>query len=345
MKAWLRVCLSLMMLAMVSDISFADQAKAPEGSPVARHGRLKVVGSRIVDASGQGVQLRGMSTMGLQWFGGIVNEAAFRALALDWKADVVRLAMYVGEGGYATNPSVKAKLVEGVDLAIRTGLYVIVDWHVLNPGNPNDPIYAGADAFFKELATKYAAYPNLIYEIANEPNGSLNWKRDILPYAQRLVSEIRALDPDNLIIIGSGRWSQDLDFAADDPVAGANLAYTVHFYAGTHGSILRSKVESALDKGVAVFATEWGTSLASGDGGPFLDQAREWLRFLGERGIGWANWSLCDKAESSAAFKPGTPLTPDRVGPGGIPAWGVDELSESGAFVRSVLRGEEPLGK
>ena len=105
-------------------------------------------------------------------------------------------------------------------------------------------------------------------------------------------------------------------------MAGQNIAYTVHFYAGTHGAALRSKIQYALDKGVAVLsAPQWGTSLASGNGGPFLDQSRDWLRFLDQRGISWVNWSLCGKAETSAAFKSGTSLVPSRAGAGGFPVW------------------------
>jgi hypothetical protein len=50
------------------------------------------------------VQLRGMSTHGLQWFPQILNDNAFRALAVDWGSNVVRLALYVTENGYASNP-------------------------------------------------------------------------------------------------------------------------------------------------------------------------------------------------------------------------------------------------
>ena len=71
--------------------------------------------------------------------------------------------------------------MKGIDLALRDGLYVIVDWHVLSPGNPNDPLYQGADAFFAEVAKKYGKYPNIIYEIMNEPNGPLSWRRTSSP--------------------------------------------------------------------------------------------------------------------------------------------------------------------
>merc|ERR1719401_2646425 len=47
--------------------------------------------------------------------------------------------------------------------------------------------------------------------------------------------------------------------------------------------------------------------------------------------ISWANWAIADKAEACAALQPGS------VGTGG---WALDQLTASGSFVRSTLRGE-----
>ena len=44
------------------------------------------------------------------------------------------------------------------------------------------------------------------------------------------------------------------------------------------------------------------TSAADGNGGVYLDEAQRWIDFMNEHGISWANWSLCDKNESSAAL-------------------------------------------
>jgi endoglucanase len=349
MKKYLPVLMAAILFFAPNVSGSAQQAfqKAPAGSPVARYGRLKVVGNRICDERGKPVALRGMSTAGLQWYGETVNTDAFRALARDWKCDVIRLALYVGEGGYADNPELKDLVLKGVDLAIANGLYVIVDWHVLDPGDPNDPVYAGAEQFFRDMAKRYGKTANLIYEIMNEPNGPLVWARDLKPYAVKMTAAIRSFDPDNLIFIGSGTWSQDVDIAAADPVPGKNLAYTVHFYAGTHGQWLKDKIQTALNRGAAVFCSEWGTSEATGDGGPYLDRAEEWLAFLAERDIGWTNWSLCDKDETSAAFKSaegraGSPLVPTAKGKDGSPVWTVDQLTAGGAYVRARLRGEAP---
>ena len=106
--------------------------------------------------------------------------------------------------------------------------------------------------------------------------------------------------------------------------------YTFHFYAGTHGAELRKRIDDVRAKGLAVFVSEWGTSRADGSGGVFLNESGEWLDFLDERGLSWANWSLCDKNETSAALKPGTPN--DRL-------WTDSDLSESGRFVFSRFTG------
>jgi endoglucanase len=335
-------------------------APAPAATaPPAKYGRLSVLGTHLCGSDGKLVQLRGMSTMGLQWHGDVVNAKAFAALAKDWKADVVRLALYVGEGGYAAHPELKQLVWKGVDLAIANGIYAIVDWHVLAPGNPNDSLYGGAQAFFDEVSRKYGKVPNILYEIMNEPNGEVTWAADLKPYAEKMVATIRANDPDGVILIGSEHWSQDVHVAAADPVLGKNLMYTFHFYAGSHGEALRGKVQAAIDKGAAVFCSEWGTSESSGTGGPYLRPAEEWLAFLDRHTIGWTNWSLCDKSETSAALKSlaaaiqegnvalaerESLLVPETMGPDGYAIWGPQELSVSGAFVRAHMRARAADG-
>merc|ERR1712157_259458 len=71
------------------------------------------------------------------------------------------------------------------------------------------------------------------------------------------------------------------------------MGYAFHFYAGTHmGLMARVREEAKL---IPIFATEWGTSQASGDGGPYLEDAKTFLDFFknasGQK-ISWAQWSL-----------------------------------------------------
>ena len=295
---------------------------------VSENGWLQVKGTQLCNEQGEPVVLRGMSSHGLHWFPQYTNSRSVRNTAA-YGANLFRVAMYTGEGGYLSSPAdVRGKLIAAVDAAIAADLYVIIDWHILSDGNPAAHTDEAA-AFFREMTGRYGDNPAVLYEICNEPNGNVTWRRDVKPYAETVVRAIREQAPRSVILIGSPTWSQDVHEAAADPLAGDNLMYTLHFYAGTHGAPLRQRVDDALKKGLPIFVSEWGTSRADGSGGVYLDESRVWLDFLAARGISWANWSLCDKGETSAALKSGTPN--DR-------AWTENDLTESGRFVFSQFR-------
>jgi endoglucanase len=297
-------------------------------SPVALYGALSVDGNRIVDENGNVVVLRGMSLFWSQWMGQFYNRSAVRWLVDNWNVEVVRAAMGVHSGGYVEHPSAERAKVEAViDAAIAEGIYVIVDWHA------HEPEPERAAAFFALIAEKYGDHPNIIYETWNEPLNTHDWATVIKPYHERVVAAIRAKDPDNLIVLGTQTWSQDVDKAAADQVEGVNLAYGLHFYAGTHGASLREKATEALTAGVALMVTEWGTTEANGDGRLAFDETRTWLQFMDDNDLSWCNWSVADKDELSAALKPGASAA------GG---WPDEMLTSSGLFVRELLRTKNP---
>jgi endoglucanase len=235
---------------------------------------------------------------------------------------VVRAAVGVSPGGYLKNPEAEREKAETViQAAIDLGVYVIVDWHA------HDAQLAAAQEFFSHIAKKYGKHPNVIYETWNEPIRQ-DWRAVIKPYHEAVLKTIREHDPDNLVVCGTPMWSQRVDQAAADPVRGTNVAYTLHFYASTHKQELRERAKVALEKGVALFVTEWGTSEASGNGRLDAEERKRWLDFMEEHRLSSCNWSVIDKRESSAALMPGAPAT------GG---WTAEQLSPSGKVVREML--------
>lgn len=91
-------------LMLATLVPFGVCPPAPPGSPVAVNGRLRVDGCHIVNEAGEPVQLRGVCTHGLQWHGDFYRSGkAIDAAATEWGADVVRLTVYVYEGGYLDN--------------------------------------------------------------------------------------------------------------------------------------------------------------------------------------------------------------------------------------------------
>lgn len=306
----------------------------------------------LCDEKGNPIQLRGMSTHGLHWYPQIINNNAFATLANDWGSNVIRLAMYVGENGYATNPGVKKRVIDGIDLAIKNDMYVMVDWHVLSPGDPNAEVYSGAMDFFKEISSLYPNNKHIIYELANEPNNTEpgvenseeGWKA-VKSYAEPIIKMLRESGNENIVIVGSPNWSQRPDLAADNPIEDDNTMYSAHFYTGTHlpSTYVMNNVEYALENGVAVFITEWGTSEATGHNGPYIENADVWLDFLGKNNISWCNWSLTNKNETSGAF---TPFEMGKTAatsfdPGDDQVWEMKELSVSGEYVRARIKGIE----
>jgi endoglucanase len=295
---------------------------------VSEAGRLKVQGCYLLDKSGYAVQLKGMSSHGLQWFGKFANINAMRELKEKWDQRVFRAAMYTEEGGYLANRNLKNKVHEIVRAAIELDIYVIIDWHILSDRNPMWHIYE-AKEFFDEMSRTYAGYPNVFYEIANEPNGGdVRWDNAIKPYAKEVVSVIRKNDPEGIIIVGSGTWSQDVQDPANDPILEKNIMYSLHFYAGSHGQYLRDRIPAAMSKGIAIFVTEWGAMDSSGRGGLDYGSTDAWMKLLEKYYVGWTAWSLSDSQDSHAVLRPGS-------SPNG--GWGEGNLSANGKLVKRYM--------
>lgn len=294
-------------------------------TPVATYGKLSFSGVRLLGENGETVQLKGMSLFWSQWQPQYYNKTSINQLKEYWGINVIRAAMAVENGGYLENPeNEKRKIFEVVDAAIELGIYVIVDWHDHHAENH----LLEASAFFSELSEKYGQYPNLIYETYNEPL-QVSWSKTLKPYHEKVIAKIRANDPDNIIICGTPNWSQDVLSAAEDPLNEVNVGYTLHFYAGTHHEELRTAATEALDKNIPIFVTEFGTTLANGDGEVFYDQTQEWFNFLDQYRLSWCNWSVSDKKEASAALLPGTRFNE---------LYNEKNLSESGLYIRSKIK-------
>ncbi|MFF4710969.1 cellulase family glycosylhydrolase [Streptomyces eurythermus] len=304
-----------------------------DGTPVGVNGQLHVCGVNLCNQYNRPIQLRGMSTHGIQWFGKCYNSAALDALAKDWKSDLLRIAMYVQEDGYETDPAGFTGRVNSlVDMAEARGMYALIDFHTLTPGDPNYNLDR-AKTFFASVAARNAAKKNVIYEIANEPNG-VSWTA-IKNYAEQVIPVIRAADPDAVIIVGTRGWSSlgvsdgsDETEVVNNPVNAGNIMYTFHFYAASHKDNYRATVSRAASK-LPLFVTEFGTVSATGGGTMDRSSTTAWLDLLDQLKISYANWTYSDANESSAALKPGTCDGTDYSSSG--------VLTESGALIKSRI--------
>ena len=292
--------------------------------PVKDNGKLQVRGTQLVNEKGKPVVLRGMSFGWHNWWPRFYTEGAVQWLHQDWKCSVVRAAMGVEpNGAYISKPEwSKEKVKAVVDGAIKEGIYVIIDWHSHNIKLDE------AKSFFAEMAKTYGDKPNVIYEIFNEPDQE-SWQ-DVKNYSIEVMKTIRAIDPDNLILVGSPHWDQDVHLAADDPITGfQNIMYTMHFYAATHKQFLRDRCDYALQKGLPLFISESAGMEASGNGPLNYEEWNKWIDWAEQKKISWITWSVSDKDETCSV------LLPTASSDGN---WKESDLKESGIRTRELIR-------
>ena len=327
------------MQVYLSLVIFLLTAALPAQTIVERHGALSVRGNQIVDECGRPTQLKGMSYFWSQFQGKEYwTEEAVKWLRDDWHVTLVRAPVGVGYGEdyRADTAATLAQLRPVIDGAIEHGLYALIDWHAHENYQDN------AREFFRKMAREYGQYPNVIYELWNEPIGEPDageekWA-EIKRYAQDLIAVIREHDPDNLIIVGTPFYSQLVDVAAADPISQdslgqpvSNIAYTLHFYAGAHRDSLRERATRAYDMGLPLMVTESGR--VGTDYGPdnSLDSAEwdRWEAWMDERHISYTKWSLSTKDERSSSLLPTASPT------GG---WTSENLTPEGQWNRAHFR-------
>jgi len=327
-KIILILCLSV--IVFLSDCSSSiNSNNSSKYRIVDRFGQLRVEGKNIVNQRGEPVSLEGMSMFWSQWIDKYYNYDCINWLRDDWHCEVIRAAMAVSHSGYLMNPEEEMKKITTViDACIELGIYVIVDWHSHRAESEQEE----AINFFSEIARRYGDKPNILYEIYNEPL-RVSWDKVVKPYHDAVIAAIRNYDPDNIIIAGTPFWSQNVDEAANNPIDDKNVAYTLHFYAGTHKQWLRDRALLAINKNLALWVTEFGTCESNGSGPIDHGELKTWYDFMEEHNLSWCNWSVSDKKETSAV------LLPDANSKGG---WSDSMLSESGKLIREKIRQINP---
>lgn len=297
--------------------------------PVKEYGKLQVIGTQLSDSKGNPVVLRGVSLGWHNYWPRFFNKEVVKWLKKDWNINILRVSMGVDldENCYLSKPEESKKIIENaIDGAIQQGIYVIIDWHSHNIHQKE------AIEFFTEMAQKYAKYPNVIYEIFNEPDDE-SWAQ-VKEYSEKLIDTIRKYDKDNVILVGCPRWDQDIHLPAQDPILGQkNIMYTVHYYAATHTQWLRDRTTDAIKKGIPVFISESAGMEATGDGKMDYAEWQKWIDFGEENKLSWITWSISDKDETCSMLEKSASSKGK---------WKQSDLKISGIKTREYLRKMNP---
>jgi len=293
--------------------------------PVKENGQLRVERTNLVNEKGNPVTLHGMSFGWHNLWPRFYNKKAVHELVIKWNCTVIRASMGIelNDSGYLKKPEESVRLMKNViDACIKEGVYVIIDWHDHNIHTTE------AKAFFEMMAKEYGQYPNIIYEIFNEPDHE-TWP-EVKAYSEEVIKVIRAADPDNIILVGSPKWDQAVDLPAADPVKGFdNLMYTMHFYAGTHKKWLRDRTDEAIKKGLPIFVSECAGMESSGDGPIDHSEWKAFVDWMDAKGLSWIAWSVSDKNETCSVLKPSAASKGN---------WGDADIKEWGMIAKQYLR-------
>lgn len=297
------LALSSMAFGRIGPVSQYGQLQAGKaGSKGQIYGACKGV------SAGNEVQVQGMSLFwsisekdgGQFWTKDIVD-----GLVQKQNIQIIRAPMGVdedwNEGNYFTKTDYYGGLMDNVvQAAIDNDIYVIIDYHSHKAHeNPDN-----AKKFFETMASKWGKYDNVIFEIYNEPT-SASWG-SVKSYAETVLSVIRKYS-DNLVVVGNHDWDQHPDDAIGNAINDKNVAYTFHFYAGEDQwrhtiDNQGANAEKAMNAGLSVFVTEWGTSAPSGNGGFNTSYSTQWVNWMNQHKLSGANWSVSTKGETASYF-------------------------------------------
>ncbi len=306
--------------------------------PADYYGKLQAKDGMLYSAkTGQPVQLKGMSMFWDVWSSEFYTASVIKGLVDKWKIEIIRVPHGVG-GDKGGGPMANWQNVDEtvIQAAIDNGIYVIIDFHSHVAHTQTED----AKTFFKTMASKWGKYPNVIFEIYNEPMAANMWS-SIKTYADQVIPVIRQNGgTDNLVIVGNSEYSIRPGEAVSNPIKDSNVAYTFHFYAGSHSldggaysgnPTYRNGINQAIQAGLTVFVTEWGTVDASGNGGYNKSSSDAWMSYLDQKKISWCNWSVHSKDESASIFANQSSYTNPQN-------WSYSGYSESGKYVYDQLQ-------
>jgi endoglucanase len=212
----------------------------------------------------------------------------------DFRVNVIRLPVHPygidDQPGWISNPEsyLKNHLDKAINKSIELDIYVIIDLHLICDYT-SDEINKLVTSFWTQIAPIYSDYPNVIYELFNEPLYPDDWNK-WKEIAQPWIDLIRKYAPDTLLLVGGPRWCQNMSGAAKNPFSGKNIVYSAHCYPD-HLRDFNKNWGDLVDK-YPVFFTEWGyenpgktpwQGTTSGFGEPFM-------KIINEKKLSWCAW-------------------------------------------------------
>lgn len=289
--------------------------------------RLHTEGTRTLDADNQPVRLYGVNIASLEWRndGDHVQESVNRAIS-DWKVNLIRLPLAQDRwfGKMSDQPDGGAAYRAIVDKLVGTcaaaHVYIDLELHWSDCGQwVNEGGKLGQHnmpdkhsvIFWRDLATHFKNYPNVIFGLYNEPhdvswavwlNGGTvtdipaRWNPDQTKttYAavgmQQLYDTVRATGAQNVVTVSGLDWGYDLSGVLEGHVIhGMNYLYETHPYPNKKDwDTCFGKVSEKYP----VYVGEWGFGghgLGTTNG---IEYANNLMTYTEQHQLHWTAWDL-----------------------------------------------------
>ncbi|HWE84862.1 MAG TPA: glycoside hydrolase family 5 protein [Terracidiphilus sp.] len=188
-----------------------------------------------------------------------------------------------------------------VQWARKDGVYIVIDLHCAPGGQTGTNIddsdgypwlYSDAEAqrqtiaVWRRIAKHYANEPIVLgYDLLNEPIPHFpqlqRYNSDLEPLYRRLVTAIREVDRNHVVILGGAQW--DSNFKVFGPPFDKNAMYTFHkYWTATDASVIQEYLD---------YRDKYHVPLWLGESGENKD---EWIaaftKTLEENHVGWCFW-------------------------------------------------------
>ncbi len=170
------------------------------------------------------------------------NQEYFRQIK-SWNANIVRFPIHPRAWRERGKEAYLKLLDEGIEMAKKEGLYVILDWHSI--GNLRSDLYQHPRydtnqketfEFWIEMSKRYGNNSTVaMFELFNEPTvsrgelGTCSWTqwKEIM---EELIIIVRANGAKNIPLIAGFDWAYDLTEVVNDPIDARGIAYVSHPY-------------------------------------------------------------------------------------------------------------------
>lgn len=201
---------------------------------------VRQVGNKLVDPTGKQVVLRGCALTALDHAKNTYGVQNIVNRAMDvWKCKLIRIPTRQNPDTSATGLQTLFNIYkEFIDYITSKGGYVIIDLHRI--GNPLST-EAQDKVFWEYMAPRFKDYPNVFFELYNEPNVSAQNNQitnaNFFAYVNRQLKVVRDAGAKNLVLVPGQHYDQlikeVLQFPITDTMSDSyGIAQVAHLYPG-----------------------------------------------------------------------------------------------------------------